>query len=202
MVTSGLRLDSYRRGNVIATQDLPLRNSGLIELADRCEDSQGRYVLFIRRNGATDVVIAATGPRWSIVGEFLAYDPVLSPDKRWLAFRTDSAYAVYDLSKNRTEKLALATVDSFASYSFYWSPDSRTLVFADTQDFAPRILLAVFNGDNVRTYARELSHDDLACGDHRFLRAAAVNGNSVTVAICSAIRQYPRAEFRVLERPD
>ncbi|MBZ5585000.1 MAG: hypothetical protein LAQ30_22875 [Acidobacteriia bacterium] len=250
-----LRFQSYMHGNLVDTQELGLHNTDAVSrLEDACADSRGRYLLFGGgRTGATDVVIAASRPRWSMVDEFLTYDPVRSPDGRWIVYRkfypataarnVSEEYRIYDLSKSRdknrshdaegnvvagsliypfdqrpqsapsenaraakgaerekeTEFLSQAQQHRFGSYSFYWSDDSRSLVFADSQFTKPVIVLLTLNGEILRTYTRTMSEADIACQGPRFLRAARVDERLVTVAVCSRIRDLRRNEFVSVE---
>lgn len=240
-----LHVESYApHGRLQSTADLALQNAAVVmRLDDTCPDVRGRDLMFASgQAGLVDVVIVNANPNWSVSDEFLAYDPVVSPDRRWVVFRrfypadrvrtVSEEYSIYDLTKSRdgnrrrdvdgnlvaglplypldktprngpsenakAMEFALHTQHLFGSYSFYWSKDSRYLVFADRQDLRYIIVLVTFDRDIVHTFERTIPPDQANCPDQQFLRAATVDDGTVQVAICSRVQSFRRAEFELV----
>jgi hypothetical protein len=159
-----------------------------------CELPDHRIAVF-GSSGAygTNVSIIDT-EKGALVDTFLVYDPVLSPDKRWLVYRkffprqTDlpasDEYLLYDLLKSPTqnrpsEPFSMDRLDTDVGTPiyplgwknepgdnigapedqrhshispFFWSPDSRAIVFADMlREDKPDLVLIAIDGKGATT---------------------------------------------------
>lgn len=159
------------------------------EVIDQVCELPGNRIAVFGNSGAygTNISIVDT-QKAALVDTFLVYDPILSPNKRWLVYRkffprqTDlppsDEYLLYDLSRspaqNRpSEPFSLDRLDTdvgtpiypvgwknepgdnigapesqrHAHVSpFFWSPDSRAVVFADMiQEGRPDVVLVMID---------------------------------------------------------
>jgi hypothetical protein len=87
-----------------------LTGGSVIEIAEVCPLSDGRLAIFADY-GATQVFIIDAAKK-ALVDTFAAYDPVLSPNQRWIAFKKiyplhgvdgSDQYMLYDLAKPAAE---------------------------------------------------------------------------------------------------
>jgi hypothetical protein len=215
-------------------------------LYDTCEEPgpNKRFLLFAK----DDIIIVNAMRAIEVADEFQGYDPVLSPDRRWLIFRAfdqrvsvrSEEYFVYDLIKTPVENrrrgvsgeavigvrvypseagpappVGPATPDgvssemihflfsrhSFGSWSFYWTPDSRSVIFGDYAGTDRSIVLVSFDRGSFETYRHALSSTDLPCGDGQFVSAASMNGAVIQVAVCGAVLNIERKNFEIVRPP-
>jgi hypothetical protein len=158
------------------------------EIDQACELPLHRIIVF-GNSGAYGTKISIVDiEKPALIDTFLVYDPILSPDRRWIVYRkffprqtdllSSDEYLLYDLSKNPaqnrpTEPFSLDRLDTDVGTpiyppgwknepsenigvpdgqrhghksSFFWSPDSRAIVFTDIfQEGEPDVVLIAIN---------------------------------------------------------
>jgi len=141
--------------------------------------------------------------RYTVADSFVAYDPVMSPNQRWIASRHFHApqteiqiseeYLLYDLNASTSENQHNVTpytsdVTGWAMYpalpgnapvdladipdsnthewrskSFFWAPDSQSVVFADKVGQNLSLVLVLIRNDKPQAYTHALSSAEI-CG--------------------------------------
>ena len=169
------------------------------EVRQVCRVESDKLVAFTWDSIGYDVKIIeqSTG---ILVDSFAAYDPVMSPNQRWIAsrnfyppqseIRISEEYLLYDLDASPSDNrhnptpytsgvLGWAMYPRFPgaapmnlldipdsnlhlwrSKSFFWAPDSQSVVFADSVGPNLSLVLVVIKNDKPQAYTHSLSIDD------------------------------------------
>ncbi len=182
---------------------IPLGYS-LYQIVEVCALADGRLVIFGDTGNRFSLSII-DGAHSARLGTFLAFDPRMSPDQRWIAFHkhyprntelpSSDEYLLYDLSKSFADNWPLgidpgddsavgraiypvgwknesgdnigapANQQHGAISPFFWAPDSRAILFADTL-MDQRNFVLVKIDDDARTTASVYPFPEaIECGD-------------------------------------
>ena len=221
-------------------RSLELRGTN-VDILELCPLSSNKVISFGSNSVGYDVNIVDL-VRGAVVDYFGVYDPIMSPNQRWIAsrrfyppqseIRVSEEYLLYDLdaspSANQhnptlsinsaigwamypafpgaapTDLLDIPDADThvWRSSSFFWAPDSQSLVFADSVGDSLSLVLVLVKNDKPHAYTYPVSPADVCTGaGPRDLTLEDASINSVAGGVPNILARFEASGSDCQTRP-